>query len=96
MRKLVRKRQRKEGTAKEGSADADGDHDDELTSPVLDKPGQGLQTLTWNLRLAGVKRMPKMVLWGAELGGPRAAPGEYRAVLRVGEARHRRRSGAPS
>lgn len=79
VRKLVAKKK-----PAEAKAEPEPEDDTTLESPVLDKLGQGLQTITWNLRHPGALKVQKMVLWGGELGGPRAAPGRYSAVLRVG------------
>jgi len=41
----------------------------------------GLQTISWNLRYPSATGFPGMILWGASLNGPAAAPGTYQVRL---------------
>mgnify|MGYP006897295752 CR=1 FL=1 len=56
-----------------------GDDDRVLTADA------GLNRFEWDLRYPGVERFEKLVLWNNSLDGPRAVPGDYRAVLTVGD-----------
>ena len=47
----------------------------------------GLNRFVWDLRLPGPTRVPGMVLWAAELRGPRVLPGTYRVTLQADDAR---------
>ncbi len=46
---------------------------------------KGLNRFVWDLRYPEAERFPGMVLWNSNLAGPIAAPGAYRARLRLGE-----------
>lgn len=41
----------------------------------------GLQSVSWNLRYPSATGFPGMILWGASLNGPAAAPGTYEVRL---------------
>jgi hypothetical protein len=43
-----------------------------------------MNRLAWDLRYPGAESFPSMIIWGS-LQGPRATPGTYQAVLKVGE-----------
>jgi photosystem II stability/assembly factor-like uncharacterized protein len=47
----------------------------------------GLNRFVWDLRLPGPTRVPGMVLWAADLRGPRVLPGTYRVTLRADDVR---------
>ncbi|MEO1699574.1 MAG: glycosyl hydrolase [Planctomycetota bacterium] len=49
----------------------------------------GHNRFAWNLRTSGAESFPKMILWNGSLGAPRVPPGEYEAVLRIGEGEAR-------
>ena len=42
---------------------------------------KGGNTFVWNMRYDGAERLKGMILWGANLNGPRAVPGEYKVSL---------------
>lgn len=44
----------------------------------------GMNRINWNMTLPGAKTFPGMILWGGNLRGPLALPGEYTATLSVG------------
>lgn len=44
---------------------------------------EGFNRFTWNLRATGAESFPKMIFWGASLGGPKVPPGRYRAEFSV-------------
>jgi photosystem II stability/assembly factor-like uncharacterized protein len=46
-------------------------------------PKAGMNRFAWDLRHADAEGFPNMVIWGS-LTGPRAAPGSYKARLKVG------------
>ncbi|OYT71201.1 MAG: glycosyl hydrolase [Chloracidobacterium sp. CP2_5A] len=43
----------------------------------------GLNRLVWDMRAPGATRVPGMVLWAADLRGPRVLPGAYRVTLKA-------------
>jgi photosystem II stability/assembly factor-like uncharacterized protein len=45
--------------------------------------GQGMQTVTWNLRYPPATSFPGMILWGGNVQGPFAAPGTYQVRMTV-------------
>ncbi|MGH8221436.1 MAG: glycosyl hydrolase, partial [Woeseiaceae bacterium] len=45
----------------------------------------GLNRHVWDLRYSGMERFEKLILWNDMKTGPVAAPGVYRATLRVGD-----------
>ena len=47
----------------------------------------GLNTFVWNLRYPSAERYEGLVLWNRNLSGPRALPGDYEAILTLGETR---------
>ena len=63
------------------------------TSPDEDKPMKdkkltlkaGINEVRWNLSYASAETFPGMVLWGGGTNGPKAVPGKYKAVLKVGD-----------
>ena len=75
----VRTLMRKPEKPDEEEKPAKGDDDRLLTAKA------GLNRVEWNLRYPGVERFEKLVLWNDYLDGPRAVPGDYRAVLTVGD-----------
>jgi hypothetical protein len=42
---------------------------------------KGLNEFVWNLRYPDARRVRGMILWGGQLAGPRAVPGEYQVRL---------------
>jgi photosystem II stability/assembly factor-like uncharacterized protein len=46
---------------------------------------KGLNRFVWDMRYEGAKDFEGMVLWWAGLQGPKAAPGEYKVRMTVGE-----------
>ena len=46
---------------------------------------QGVNSVNWNMRVAGADLFDGMVLWGGGTGGPQVVPGKYKAVLTVGD-----------
>ena len=48
------------------------------------QPKAGMNRFVWNLRYADAEGFPGLILWGS-LTGPQAAPGAYRARLKVGD-----------
>lgn len=44
---------------------------------------EGFNRFTWDLRATGAESFPKMILWGAGLGGPKVPPGRYRAEFSI-------------
>jgi hypothetical protein len=48
-------------------------------------PKRGINTVTWDMQFADAEKFDGMLLWSGGLRGPRAAPGEYRVRLTVGE-----------
>lgn len=49
---------------------------------------EGINEVRWNLSYKGAESFPGMVLWGGGTGGPRAVPGTFKAVLKVGDQEH--------
>ncbi|MFP2997816.1 glycosyl hydrolase [Spongiivirga sp. MCCC 1A20706] len=47
---------------------------------------KGGNTHVWNMRYEGAERLKGMILWGANLNGPRAVPGNYKVRLSVNGA----------
>ena len=45
----------------------------------------GGNTVRWNMRYPGAKDFDGRIFWAAGLNGPMAVPGNYKAVLRVGD-----------
>ncbi len=43
----------------------------------------GSNLFNWNLRYPGAKRFDGMILWWASMAGPKAMPGDYKAVMKV-------------
>jgi photosystem II stability/assembly factor-like uncharacterized protein len=67
----------------EGESDAETFGDDDRLLPAE----AGLNTFVWNLRYPSAERFEGLVLWNRNLSGPRALPGDYEAILTVGETR---------
>ncbi len=44
---------------------------------------QGMNEVSWDLSYPGALRVPGMILWGGDLNGPTAIPGNYKARLTV-------------
>jgi hypothetical protein len=55
------------------------------TTRASSHPEKGLNRFAWDLRVPSAEKFEGMVLWNNRLAGPRALPGTYRAVLKVGE-----------
>lgn len=49
------------------------------------KPQKGLNQIVWNMNYPGALQVEKMILWSGSLGGPKAVPGRFKAILTVGE-----------
>ncbi|MFK7818177.1 MAG: glycosyl hydrolase [Planctomycetaceae bacterium] len=47
---------------------------------------EGINEVRWNMTYKGAESFPGMVLWGGGTGGPTAVPGQFKAVLKVGES----------
>ncbi|MGQ9896485.1 MAG: VPS10 domain-containing protein [Acidobacteriota bacterium] len=47
----------------------------------------GLNRFVWDMRLPGATRVPGMILWAADLRGPRVLPGTYRVTLQADDVR---------
>lgn len=47
--------------------------------------GPGLRTVSWDLRTEPIEDFDGMVLWNSNLAGAKVVPGDYTAVLRIGE-----------
>ncbi len=74
-------------TRKPDSADAEaegGGPNDPPDTAVL-AAEQGLNRFTWDLRYPGMERFDNLIMWSDMRQGPKAVPGEYRAVLTVGD-----------
>jgi hypothetical protein len=67
----------------EGESDAETFGDDDRLLPAE----AGLNRFVWNLRYPSAERFEGLVLWNRNLSGPRALPGDYEAILTVGETR---------
>jgi photosystem II stability/assembly factor-like uncharacterized protein len=46
---------------------------------------RGWNRFVWNLRYPDAKRIKGMILWGGQLAGPKAVPGEYQVRLTVAD-----------
>jgi photosystem II stability/assembly factor-like uncharacterized protein len=72
-------------SARRGQQAAASDDDDDNprnrqpTAPMV----AGLNSLTWDLRVAPATTFPGMILWGATTNGPVALPGSYQVRLTV-------------
>jgi photosystem II stability/assembly factor-like uncharacterized protein len=71
---------------------AEGVEPEKLEPHAVDDPrrlpsAKGLNRFAWDLSYPSAEKFEGMVLWNERLSGPRALPGSYRAVLRVGEER---------
>lgn len=73
---------------KEAPKKSGRDEDDEEEDLRLLESKAGLNRFVWDLRYAGPKDFPGMILWNDVDEGPMAVPGTYRARLTVGEAVH--------
>jgi photosystem II stability/assembly factor-like uncharacterized protein len=63
---------------------AGGDDDDASPAPAGPQrapAAAGLNRFVWNLRYPDATGFPGMILWAANLGGPRVAPGQYQVRL---------------
>lgn len=49
------------------------------------KVGEGSNQFVWNMTYPDAKKFDGIILWWASLKGPKAVPGNYRVVLKVGE-----------
>ena len=49
---------------------------------------EGLNRHIWNLEYPGMERFDGLIMWSDMKTGPRAIPGDYRAVLSVGDDSH--------
>ncbi|WP_127136177.1 WD40/YVTN/BNR-like repeat-containing protein [Flagellimonas oceanensis] len=47
------------------------------------EPKKGGNTYVWNTRGKGAERLKGMILWWANLSGPKAVPGTYKVILNV-------------
>ncbi len=59
-------------------------------TPAPTRPGQpappmeiGLNEFVWNFRLPNATGIPRMILWGGSLAGPKVAPGNYSVRMTV-------------
>ena len=50
----------------------------------LDKPKPGINRFVWNMRYMPAEKFEGMVMWWVSMDGPKALPGQYKAVLTVG------------
>jgi photosystem II stability/assembly factor-like uncharacterized protein len=69
---------------------AEGSDPEKLEKHLVDDPRQlpsdkGINRFAWDLRMPSAEKFEGMVLWNNRLAGPRALPGTYHAVLKVGE-----------
>ncbi len=73
-------------TRKPDSADeeADGGGPNDPPDTAVLTAAQGLNRFTWDLRYPGMERFDNLIMWSDMRQGPKAVPGEYRAVLTVG------------
>ena len=46
---------------------------------------QGINIVSWDLSYPGVLSVPGMIMWGGDLRGPTAVPGEYKVLLTVND-----------
>ncbi len=60
-------------------------HPDERAGEESFTPHRGSNRFTWNARGEDAKDFEGMILWWADMGGPRVPPGEYRASLELGD-----------
>lgn len=60
-----------------------GNHNKEHKIKKLEKGGN---TFVWDMRYKGAERLKGMILWGANLNGPKAVPGDYKVSLTVNGA----------
>jgi photosystem II stability/assembly factor-like uncharacterized protein len=75
---------RKPAADAEDEKDKPGPNDPPDTRLLEDD--KGLNRFVWDLRYPGMERFEKLIMWSDMREGPKAVPGDYRAVLTVGDA----------
>lgn len=80
----------KEEEVKLSFYEADGDLIKEFSSKSKERTNQlevkkGANEFVWNMRYPDAKRFDGMIMWGANLMGPRAVPGDYKVRLTIGD-----------
>ncbi len=62
-------------------------HADKEKQEVEFEPKRGGNSLTWNARGADAEKFEGMILWWADMRGPRVPPGAYKVTLEAGGGR---------
>jgi photosystem II stability/assembly factor-like uncharacterized protein len=70
--------------ATQDEEDSSGGPNDPPDTAVLTAE-KGLNRFAWDLRYPGMERFDNLIMWADMRQGPKAVPGEYRAVLTVGD-----------
>lgn len=73
---LIRRFSRKPADEDQAALDKNMGDDDRVLEATA-----GINEFAWNLRYPSAEKFPGMVLWNSDLSGPKAVPGDYRAVL---------------